>query len=186
MSKTLSLSPDRGEFSMTRYREKLEADPNDEDAFKMLEYYMDWKARVKEQQQDPIWQKNNLEYDLLTTDWILEKVRANEYYAQNLYAAMCNNQFQRNDVWPILSEQKWSCSWRHAGGVIADMLGKGDYIDWYCSGMGGLSGYDEDSETFEQWQIRTKYVSESTLTEEIENDLFELGWLVIKEDNRDI
>ena len=193
MSKTLSLSPDRGEFSMTRYREKLEADPNDEDAFKMLEYYMDWKARVKEQQQDPIWQKNNLEYDLLTTDWILEKVRTQEYYAQNLYAAMCNNQFQRNDVWPILSEQKWSCSWRHAGGVIADMLGKGDYIDWYCSGING----DQDEMTQGEWenltpeqQTRYKdsllFVRESVVTEEIENDLFELGWLVIKEDDRDI
>jgi hypothetical protein len=193
MSKTLSLSPDRGEFSMTRYREKLEADPDDEDAFKMLEYYMDWKARVKEQQQDPIWQKNNLEYDLLTTDWILEKVRTQEYYAQNLYAAMCNNQFQRNDVWPILSEQKWSCSWRHAGGVISDMLGKGDYIDWYCSGING----DQDEMTQGEWenltpeqQTRYKdsllFVRESVVTEEIENDLFELGWLVIKEDDRDI
>ena len=36
MSKTLSLSPDRGEFSMTRYREKLEVNPDDEDAFKIL------------------------------------------------------------------------------------------------------------------------------------------------------
>ena len=193
MSKTLSLSPDRGEFSMTRYREKLEADPDDEDAFKMLEYYMDWKARVKEQQQDPIWQKNNLEYDLLTTDWILEKVRTREYYAQNLYAAMCNNQFQRNDVWPILSEQKWSCSWRHAGGVIADMRGKGDYIDWYCSGINGdeteMTPGDWDNLTLEQ-QTRIKdsllFVRESVVTEEIENDLFELGWLVIKEENRDI
>jgi hypothetical protein len=193
MSKTLSLSPDRGEFSMTRYREKLEENPDDEDAFKMLEYYMDWKARVKEQQQDPIWQKNNLEYDLLTTDWILEKVRTQEYYAQNLYAAMCNNQFQRNDVWPILSEQKWSCSWRHAGGVIADMLGKGDYIDWYCCGINGdqdeMTQGEWDSLTLEQ-QTRYKdsllFVRESVVTEEIENDLFELGWLVIKEDDRDI
>ena len=178
---------------MTRYREKLEADPDDEDAFKMLEYYIDWKARVKEQQQDPAWQKNNLEYDLLTTDWILEKVRTQTYYAQNLYAAMCNNQFQRNDVWPILSEQKWSCSWRHAGGVIADMLGKGDYIDWYCSGINGDQDEMTQSElenlTLEQ-QTRYKdsllFVRESVVTEEIENDLFELGWLVIKEDNRDI
>jgi hypothetical protein len=193
MSKTLSLSPDRGEFSMTRYREKLEADPDDEDAFKMLEYYIDWKASVKEQQQDPVWQKNNLEYDLLTTDWILEKVRTQEYYAQNLYAAMCNNQFQRNDVWPILSEQKWSCSWRHAGGVIADMRGKGDYVDWYCSGINGdeteMTPGDWDNLTLEQ-QTRYKdsllFVGESVVTEEIENDLFELGWLVIKEDNRDI
>ena len=193
MSKTLSLSPDRGEFSMTRYREKLEADPDDEDAFKMLEYYIDWKASVKEQLQDPVWQKNNLEYDLLTTDWILEKVRTQEYYAQNLYAAMCNNQFQRNDVWPILSEQKWSCSWRHAGGVIADMRGKGDYVDWYCSGINGdeteMTPGDWDNLTLEQ-QTRYKdsllFVGESVVTEEIENDLFELGWLVIKENGTDI
>lgn len=193
MSKTLSLSPDRGEFSMTRYREKLEANPDDEDAFKMLEYYIDWRNRANEQMQDPIWQKNNLEYDLLTTDWILEKVRTQEYYAQNLYAAMCNNQFQRNDVWPILSEQKWSCSWRHAGGVIADMRGKGDYIDWYCSGINGdeteMTPGDWDNLTLEQ-QTRYKdsllFVREAVVTEEIENDLFELGWLVIKEDGTDI
>jgi hypothetical protein len=193
MSKTLSLSPDRGEFRMTRYREKLEADPDDEDAFKMLEYYTDWRNRANEQMQDPVWQKNNLEYDLLTTDWILEKVRTQEYYAQNLYAAMCNNQFQRNDVWPILSEQKWSCSWRHSGGIIADMQGKGDYIDWYCSGINGdeteMTPGDWDNLTLEQ-QTRYKdsllFVGESVVTEEIENDLFELGWLVIKEDNTDI
>ena len=194
MSKTLSLSPDRGEFSMKRYRKKLEENPDDEDAFKMLEYYMDWKARVKEQQQDPVWQKNNLEYDLLTTDWILEKVRTQEYYAQNLYAAMCNNQFQRNDVWPILSEQKWSCSWRHSGGIIADMQGKGDYIDWYCSGInddlldemtqGGWENLPLEQQT--RYKNSLLFVRESVVTEEIENDLFELGWLVIKEDHTDI
>lgn len=178
---------------MKRYREKLEENPDDEDAFKMLEYYMDWKARAKEQQQDPVWQKNNLEYDLLTTDWILKKVRTQEYYAQNLYAAMCNNQFQRNDVWPILSEQKWSCSWRHSGGIIADMRAKGDYIDWYCSGIND----DRDEMTQGEWenltpeqQTRYKdsllFVGETVVTEEIENDLFELGWLVIKEDHTDI
>ena len=194
MSKTLSLSPDRGEFSMKRYREKLEANPDDEDAFKMLEYYIDWKAHVKEQQQDPVWQKNNLEYDLLTTDWILEKVRTQEYYAQNLYAAMCNNQFQRNDVWPILSEQKWSCSWRHAGGIIADMQGKGDYIDWYCSGINDdlldemtQSGWENlPLEQQTRYKNSLLFVRESVVTEEIENDLFELGWLVIKEDHTDI
>ena len=179
---------------MKRYREKLETDPNDEDAFKMLEYYMDWKAHVKEQQQDPVWQKNNLEYDLLTTDWILEKVRTQEYYAQNLYAAMCNNQFQRNDVWPILSEQKWSCSWRHSGGIIADMQGKGDYIDWYCSGInddlldemtqGGWENLPLEQQT--RYKNSLLFVRESVVTEEIENDLFELGWLVIKEDHTDI
>ena len=53
------------------------------------------------------WQKNNMEYDLRTTDWILEKVRKSKSYSQNLYAAMCNNDFQRNDVLPILKDQYW-------------------------------------------------------------------------------
>ena len=59
------------------------------------------------------------------------------------------------------------------------MQQKGDYIDWYCSGMGGLSGdYDpEGNESFEQWQERTKYVPEGTITEEIESDLNKLGWI---------
>ncbi|NDI21048.1 MAG: hypothetical protein EBY85_07125 [Burkholderiaceae bacterium] len=58
---------------------------------------------------------------LLTTPWILEKVRNNDAYAQNLYAAMCNNSFIRLEVVPILTEKEWSCSWRYAGGVVADI-----------------------------------------------------------------
>jgi hypothetical protein len=56
------------------------------------------------------------------------------------------------------------------------MLQKGDYIDWYCSGMGGMSGYDKDSETYEQWQARTGYVPEATITDEILADFKALGW----------
>lgn len=127
---------------------------------------------------DPAWQKDNLEYDLRSTDWILEKARASDSYAQNIYAAMCNIRWQRIGMWPALKDQYWSCSWRSSGGIVADMLGKGDYIDWYCSGMGGLTGsYDQDSETFEQWQARTSYVSEGQVTEEIREDFQTLGWV---------
>ncbi len=131
---------------------------------------------------DPQRRINNMEYDLLTTDWILEKVRASDSYAQNLYAAMCNNNFTKREMWPILKEEKWSCSWRYAGGIIADMRQEGDYIDWYCSGMGGLNQEYDAKETNEQWQKRTGYVSESVVTEEIEADLHTLGWLVIKDE----
>lgn len=114
------------------------------------------------------WQKNNMEYDLRTTDWILEKVRNSEQYAQNLYAAMCNNRFQQNDVLPILKDQYWSCSWRYAGGIIADMRQEGDYIDYYCSGI-------RDS-------YEGGYVSETVITDEIREDLFKLGWLCFSDD----
>ena len=78
---------------------------------------------------DPESRKDNMEYDLLTTDWILEKVRSSKVYAQNLYCAMCNNDFIKREMWPLLKEQTWSCSWRYAGGIIANMRQQGDYID---------------------------------------------------------
>jgi hypothetical protein len=109
----------------------------------------------------------------------LEKVRSTESYAQNLYAAICNNDFQKLDVLPILKNQTWSASWRSAGGIVADMRQEGDYIDWYCSGSGGLNREYEGNETNEQWQTRTKFVPEGKVTDEIRNDLQRLGWVVM-------
>jgi hypothetical protein len=85
--------------------------------------------------------------------------------------------WQRLDAFPILKDEYWSCSWRHAGGIVADMLQKGDYMDWYCSGMGGFNLEYEGTETNEQWQSRTGYVPEATVTEEIRVDFQKLGWI---------
>jgi hypothetical protein len=114
-----------------------------------------------------------MEYDLRSSKELCDKVKASDTYAQNLYAAMCNNDFQKCETWPILANDTWSCSWRHAGGIIADMQEKGDYIDWYCSGIGtGLGNGDGDG---------TKgYVGESVVTDEIKDDLTQLGWLVVE------
>jgi hypothetical protein len=136
-----------------------------------VQYYEQASKDKAVQEQDPKWRENNLEYDLRSTDWILDKVRASEVYAQNIYAALCNNDFQRNDVMPILKNETWSCSWRHAGGVVADMIGKGDYMDWYCSGS--RSGPALRTEDY-----TTGYVNESTVTDEVLEDLFKLGWIV--------
>jgi hypothetical protein len=126
-----------------------------------------------------------MEYDLLTTDWILEKVRARDDYAQNLYAAMCNNGFIKLDVIPILKQEEWGCSWRSAGGIIADMQQKGDYIDWYCSGIRDIGVYapaKENEQLTEEQEARKavveKYVPEGCITDEIRNDLQQLGWVV--------
>ena len=110
----------------------------------------------------------NLEKDIRACEWMLKKVVDNETYAQNLYAAMCNNVFQPNQVWPRLRDEYWSCSWRSAGGIVAELRGQGDYIDWYCSGIFGVG----DADSFQG------YVSESTVTDEIRQDLFAIGWTV--------
>jgi hypothetical protein len=107
----------------------------------------------------------DLEYEMMNSVWFRNKVRESESYAQNLYAAMCNNEFIKNDVWPILEDKRWRCSWRYAGGLVADLREQGDYIDWYCSGM----GIDKNK----------NFVPESYVTDEIRDDLFKLGWLVI-------
>lgn len=160
----LSSSPERNSFQRDKYLERQAEKGllNDPETEKMLELYNDFAQSKLDKEQDPEWQKDNLEYDLRTTEWILEKVRNSETYAQNLYAAMCNNDFIKNDVWPILTEQTWSCSWRHSGGIVADMREEGDYIVWYCSGIGTYEGY----------------VSEGEVTDEIREDLLKLGWIV--------
>lgn len=169
----ISASPERNTFQRDKYieRQTEKGKMNDPETDKMLELYKTWDQLKLDREQDPEWQKNNLEYDLRTTDWILKKVRESDTYAQNLYAAMCNTDFTKNEVWPILQEDTWSCSWRYAGGIIADMREEGDYIDWYCSGIGsGLGNGDEDG--------TKKYVGEGIVTDEIREDLLKLGWLV--------
>lgn len=173
----ISKSPERHSFQKEGYvkRQEEKGEPLNEDYMDLFDTILDEHNHKFEDSQSRV---NNMEYDLLTTDWILEKVRTNESYAQNLYSAMCNNSFIKMDVIPILKNEEWGCSWRYSGGIIADMRQEGDYINWYCSGMGGLNREYDGEETDEQWQSRTGYVPEGCITDEIRNDLQRLGWAV--------
>lgn len=178
MSK-ISNSPNRISFQKSNYiKRQLEKGETVNQSY--LDLFDTLTDRHNNRFDDPENRLNNLEYDFLTTDWILKKVRTSDQYAQNLYAALCNNNFIKHNVIQILKEQYWSCSWRYAGGIIADMKQKGDYIDWYCSGMGGLSTYDESGQ---EDMDKKKYVAESIVTDEIREDLLKLGWSVV--DNSD-
>lgn len=116
----------------------------------------------------------DLEKDLLSAAWLVHKVKQRNDYAQNIYAALCNNEFQRREVWPVLSDQRWSCTWRYAGSVVANLRGEGDYIDWYCSGSRAWNLDDDPAAGF---------VSESIVTEEVREDFARLGWLVCQSEN---
>lgn len=185
----ISSSNERNSFSINTLLQKVETGEKTADAAEeMIEFYNSHLDQVREQEADPKWREHNLEYDLRATDWIVTKARANECYAQNLYAAMCNNKFRQNAVWPLLKNQIWFCSWRYAGGIVADMLGRGGYMDWYCSGIRNSVTDDEyaamTEQEQEQWDYyENNFVGESHVTEEIRTDLFQLGWTVV--DNED-
>jgi hypothetical protein len=174
---TVSSSPERHTFQMNNYVKHKE-----EEGLEPLEEYIEmfktWREQDEANLVDPEWQRNNLEYDLRSTSWIVEKARANKSYAQNIYAALCNMRWcniKGNDpqvTMDILKDEMWSCSWRSAGGIVADMLGEGDYIDWYCSGIRN-DGYQDDLST----KYPNNYVSEGVVTEEVAHDLKQLGWI---------
>ena len=173
----MNSSPERHTFQADGYVKRCEekGEEPDED---YLNLFKSIREQAQERMIDPAWQKDNMEYDLRSTQWICDKVKSKDSYAQNLYAAMCNMQFVKNDIWPLIKDQRWSASWRSAGGIVADMREQGDYIDWYCSGIGeGLGNGDLDG---------TKgYVPEGTVTDEIREDLFQLGWIPKEWDNEE-
>ena len=92
----------------------------------------------------------------------LEKFKK-DYFAQNWYAAFCNNGFSVDD------EYVYAVSWRSAGADVADIrhaLGfKENYLDWYCSGMGIGNN--------------SNYVPEAHITDEVRDHLKEIGFEII-------
>jgi hypothetical protein len=169
----ISKSPERHTFQEEGYIKRCEEEGK-EPSEDYLNLYKSYRQQDEEKMVDPEWQKDNMEYDLRSTNWILEKVRTSDVYAQNLYAAICNNDFQKLEVIPILKNQTWSASWRSAGGIVADMREEGDYIDWYCSGIRNDAGYDPEINI----AFPNGYVPEMVVTDEIRADLKRLGWIV--------
>ena len=124
--------------------------------------------------------KYDLVEDIRNSPEIMAKIRAEDgRYAQNLYAAWCNMQWCPRDLIPALrqgDEDLWHCSWRSAGGIVADLRNEGgDYMDYYCSGIRETS-YDEEENKW--WDLRG-YAREGEVTEEIAKDLASIGWFPV-------
>lgn len=141
--KKYSSSPERGSFYRGTWAKALAEGKTTQEIYDGMMKILD-EEQEKESTVDKTF---NLEYDLRSNEEILAKARNSEVYCRDLYSALCNNRF-------FYGDKEWTCSWRYAGGIIADMLQKGDYIDWYCSG------------------------NEGHVTEEIRMDLIKLGWIV--------
>lgn len=164
-------------------RVKLEGKSlTDPEVMHVIEIYNKLAEDHAFENKDEEWKEHNLEYDLRSTEWILEKVKGDNVYAQHIYAALCNTEWQEIEPWTILKDIKWSCSWRYAGGIIADMLEKGDYIDWYCTGITDARGPDEEwlasatEEQLKELKDRESYLPEGTVTDEVREDFRKLGW----------
>jgi hypothetical protein len=163
----INSSPERHTFQEQSYIDRCQEEGK-EPGEDHLNMFKSRREQDQERMADPAWKKDNMEYDLRSTPWICDNVKSNKTYAQNLYAAMCNMEFVKNEVWPLLKDQRWSASWRSAGGIVADMREEGDYIEWYCSGIQG--------EPDEDW-VDLGHVPEGTVTDQIRKDLFRLGWI---------
>jgi hypothetical protein len=127
--------------------------------------------------------KHDLIEDIRNCPEIMAKIRAEDRsYAQNLYAAWCNMQWCPKKLWPTLRQDPdkdlWTASWRGAGGIVADLRNKGeDYMDYYCSGMGGVATYDLEEGA--AYMEKMKYVPEGIVTDEIAADLDKIGWFPV-------
>ena len=111
--------------------------------------------------------------DLWAQTAICERIGTDEVFAQHVYAALCNQQFIRVDELAPKAEP-WTCSWRMAGEIIANIRNEfynkvhdpdiiETYVRWYCSGMGCLEGA----------------VDEGVVTEEVRNMFRDMGWTII-------
>jgi hypothetical protein len=92
----------------------------------------------------------------------------------------------KNELWTILLDKSWSCSWRYACGIVANIRQESDYIDWYCTGSHNTLLDQEEliQLNLEEQMIYKEsqaYVGEGYITDEIRQDLFKLGWIVCAE-----
>jgi len=135
-------SPERYSFWEQCDKRNLKEGRMNQETYDMMREY--WQ-KGKDRDAIPTNDLPDLEYELRTNDHIHNKCIVSEDYCKDLYSALCNNEFTKGS-------KTCSYTWRTVGGIIANILEKGDYIDWYCSGNEGF------------------------ITEEIKQDLENMGW----------
>lgn len=93
----------------------------------------------------------DLERDILENDLLKTRAKADRQFALDMYRALCNNVFIHSGGEEPVT---FGCSWRYAGGIMAELVDGHDYMDFYCAG------------------------GEGDISPEIEQVFAELGWTV--------
>lgn len=150
-------SPDRFSFLIENAKKRLKENPDDDNLKKSIIFY----EKCREENGIKKEKRNDLENDLRSCSWIIKKCKESKVYSQNLYAALCNNEFKKIGLLESFIDNNWHVSWRGAGGIIANLREEGDYIDFYSSGIG-----DGDE----------GYLPEGKISDQIAEDLKKLGW----------
>lgn len=98
---------------------------------------------------------NSLNYDMGCDDIVIGYL-ADDTMAREFYAALCNMQWCKIADTPEdeliidrlkgINSDPWSCSWRAAGAIIADIRNmhynkSESYIDFFCSGNEGIVSF---------------------------------------------
>lgn len=161
MTDFYAASPDIHSFQRNFQKRSFQQGTISQEIYESLDKM--WSDTV-EKNSRPLPENISLENDLRSSKKISDRCKSSLVYSQNLYAALCNNAFSKQD-------KTWSCSWRSAGAIVANLREEGDYIDWYCSGI----------------HARTPdYVPESIITDDIRKDITGLGWFIIENYNEDL
>ena len=71
----ISSSPDRNTFQLENYVKRREEEGK-LPAPEYLEMFKTWREQDEANIVDPKWQKDNMEYDLRSTQWIIDKVKS--------------------------------------------------------------------------------------------------------------
>ena len=116
------------------------------------------KSSYERNMEQPNYLHDNQLIDRVKTSSFLGRFK-DDVFAQNFYAAFCNNEFYVDGGTTIATY-----SWRKSGGIVAeirDLVGISgeDYLDWYCSGMYKQEGY----------------VQEDVITDDVRECLMQIG-----------
>ena len=95
-----------------------------------LQKLMKTLDKSPEEDKRPVFIKS-LEWDI-GEDWMRKKLE-NREYAEKVYNALCNTQWEN-----VETKEVFHCSWRYAGGIVANNRRFGeDYMDFYATGGEG-------------------------------------------------